>query len=83
MTSLTTAAGMTAGEKSTSRPPSSSGRMADGRRRSWVAIVTMENQLRLRPSAIRPPVGDAEVAFSPAVMPAAVVSEVIALPLPS
>jgi alpha-glucoside transport system permease protein len=41
MTSLTTAAGMTAGEKSTSRPPSSSGRMADGRRRSWVAIVTM------------------------------------------
>ena len=34
MTSLTTAAGMTAGEKSTSRPPSGSGRMADGRRRS-------------------------------------------------
>jgi alpha-glucoside transport system permease protein len=40
MTSLTTAAGMSAGEK-TSAPPSSSGRMADGRRRSWVAIVTM------------------------------------------
>jgi len=40
MTSLTTAAGMTAGEKSTA-PSSSTGRMADGRRRSWVAIVTM------------------------------------------
>ena len=40
MTSLTTAAGMTAGEKSTA-PRSSSGRMADGRRRSWVAVVTM------------------------------------------
>ncbi len=40
MTSLTTAAGMTAGEKSMSRQ-SSGGRMADGRRRSWVAIVTM------------------------------------------
>jgi alpha-glucoside transport system permease protein len=40
MTSLTTAAGMTAGEKSTSRQ-STSGRMSDGRRRSWVAIVTM------------------------------------------
>jgi alpha-glucoside transport system permease protein len=41
MTSLTTAAGMTAGEKSTAPPRSSTGRMADGRRRSWVAIVTM------------------------------------------
>ena len=40
MTSLTTAAGMTAGEKGTA-PRSTSGRMADGRRRSWVAIVTM------------------------------------------
>ena len=40
MTSLTTAAGMSAGEKT--RPASSTGgRMADGRRRSWVAIVTM------------------------------------------
>jgi len=40
MTSLTTAAGMSAGEK-TSAPRSTSGRMADGRRRSWVSIVTM------------------------------------------
>jgi alpha-glucoside transport system permease protein len=40
MTSLTTAAGMSAGEK-TSTPSSAGGRMADGRRRSWVAIVTM------------------------------------------
>ena len=40
MTSLTTAAGMSAGEKTTSASPTG-GRMSDGRRRSWVAIVTM------------------------------------------
>jgi alpha-glucoside transport system permease protein len=40
MTSLTTAAGMSAGEKTTSASPTG-GRMSDGRRRSWVSIVTM------------------------------------------
>jgi hypothetical protein len=43
-------------------------------------MVRIATQLRRRPSAMRPPVLEALLDFSPALMPAAVVSEVIALP---